>query len=284
MNLYPYTHSSRLHPVPDKEVPALRKQKDESLKEELKLYKTIYDEVPCYITVQDRNLQILHANKKALKDFGNILGRYCYEIYNNSHKPCYFCFIEKGTYEQKSYTNEYVIMKNDENVCFNLKTIPVFDSHHRLTHIIEIADDITGDKKAQRLNIVSETISGIAHNIKNVVSLMNAGSYVVDAGLLHGEQEKIKNGWLMIQKNIKRLSDTVVSLINYTKDKPYTFQPVELNKLIEDVTGSVKNRVENENIKIKLSLDKEIHTINGDEDSLYHAILNLISNAVDACL
>ena len=44
-------------------------------------YKQYFDSMPCYLTIQDRDLKVILANKKFEEDFGNYRGRYCYQVY-----------------------------------------------------------------------------------------------------------------------------------------------------------------------------------------------------------
>ena len=47
------------------------------------LYRRYFDAMPCYVTVQDRELRLLDANARFRQDFGEIEGRYCYQVYKN---------------------------------------------------------------------------------------------------------------------------------------------------------------------------------------------------------
>ena len=52
------------------------------------LYKSIYNAVPCYITMQDRAFFITQANERVIEDFGTTAGRHCYELYKNRNAKC----------------------------------------------------------------------------------------------------------------------------------------------------------------------------------------------------
>ncbi len=254
------------------------------LKYQFNLYKSIYNAVPCYITMQNRDFFITQANKKVFSDFGIITGKHCYKVYKGSNIKCSNCCVDRSFRDSKPHLQEESVILHGEIGYFLVQSFPVFDEYRHITHVIEIATDITGIKRAEKLTVIGQTMSEIAHNIKNVISLMDAGTYIVNSGLMHGEQEKIRKGWSMIQGNIQRLSDTVICLLNYAKDKPSITGPVTINEILEDIAASIKEKLDNEHIRLKISLDKGIKTISGDRNGLYHAILNLANNARDACI
>lgn len=61
------------------------------LREELRTarqrHKQLFDEAPCYITVQDRNFNISATNRRFKEDFGEDAGLKCFEIYKHSSNP-----------------------------------------------------------------------------------------------------------------------------------------------------------------------------------------------------
>ena len=247
------------------------------------IYKSIYNAVPCYITMQDRAFFITQANERVIEDFGTTAGRHCYELYKHRNEKCHDCCIERSFHDGKPHMREEPIFLNGENRHILVHAFPVFDEHRHVSHVIEIATDITRLKRTEKLAVLGQTLSGIAHSIKNVVSLMDAGTYLVNNGLIRGEQEKISKGWSMIQGNITRLSDTVLCLLNYAKDAPSIPEPVEMNRIIEDVAVAIKEKLAREHIKFSRASGKGIKTIYGDSNGLYHAVLNLADNAIDAC-
>ena len=61
------------------------------LREELEAtrqrHKQLFDEAPCYITVQDKNFNVTAANRRFEEDFGVDNGFKCFEIYTQ-RQPC----------------------------------------------------------------------------------------------------------------------------------------------------------------------------------------------------
>ena len=58
-----------------------------------KNYKQLFDEVPCFIYVVDRDYQITDCNRKFEEYFGNHIGEYCFGILKNRDDPCTKCTV-----------------------------------------------------------------------------------------------------------------------------------------------------------------------------------------------
>ena len=54
-------------------------------------YQQLFDDAPCYITVQDRNLRIQAANRRFRQEFDSAPGGLCYQAYCNASRPCFGC-------------------------------------------------------------------------------------------------------------------------------------------------------------------------------------------------
>jgi len=51
-------------------------------------YQQLFDEVPCYISVQDNQFRLTAANRRFKEDFDVVVGSDCYEIYKHRDTPC----------------------------------------------------------------------------------------------------------------------------------------------------------------------------------------------------
>ena len=65
----------------------LNKQKDE--------YQTLFEQVPCLITVQDKNFKLLRYNEEFARSFDPERGDFCYHAYKGRNEKCVNCPVEK---------------------------------------------------------------------------------------------------------------------------------------------------------------------------------------------
>jgi len=58
-------------------------------------FQQYFESMPCYLTVQNRDLKVILANNKFVTDFGNYKDRYCYQVYKHRADKCEYCAVEK---------------------------------------------------------------------------------------------------------------------------------------------------------------------------------------------
>ena len=54
-------------------------------------YNILFERVPGFISIIDKNYKIVRANKKLRDTFGEVKGKYCYEVYKKRTKKCRNC-------------------------------------------------------------------------------------------------------------------------------------------------------------------------------------------------
>ncbi len=115
---------------------AYRKSKEE--------YQTLFEEVPCQISVQDRDFRIIQVNRVFQERFGDRLGEYCYRAYKGRDEICPICPVE-NTFKtgQPHFSEEVVLGKEGNPVYILVSTSPIFNEKEEVTAAIEMSTDIT---------------------------------------------------------------------------------------------------------------------------------------------
>jgi len=137
---------------------------------------------------------------------------------------------------------------------------------------------------AERLAAIGQTISGVAHGVKNILHGFKGGSYLVDLGIAKSDSDKLKKGWDMIQRNIGRTSDLVMDLLTYSKEREPEYQPCDPNAIIRDVCEVMQELAAESQIILTMQPDPAIKSVIMDPHTIHQCLTNLISNAIDACL
>jgi len=147
-------------------------------------YDLLFERVPCYLAVLDRNLRIVRANDKLRQAFGEAEGRHCYEVYKRRRRPCPQCPALLTFAEGKEHTSEQEGIHHDGTPAYYVvTTAPVSRGGSGVAHVIEIAQDITKVRlledqlyQARRFyeNLVENSATGtIVLNTSGRVRIMN---------------------------------------------------------------------------------------------------------------
>jgi two-component system NtrC family sensor kinase len=138
--------------------------------------------------------------------------------------------------------------------------------------------------QSEKLAAVGQTVSGLAHYIKNILIGLKGGSYVVDVGLAKNKTDKLKAGWSTIKNNITRVSDLVQDLLSFSKEREPEYSVCQPNDIVTEAVDLIKDFAKTNNIKITKKLDPAIKEASMDTRTIHDSVLNLITNAMDACL
>jgi len=138
--------------------------------------------------------------------------------------------------------------------------------------------------KSERLAAIGQTVAGLAHGIKNILHGLKGGSYLVDIGINKEDSVKLKKGWEMVKRNVGRTSNLVMDLLSYAKERKPRYENCDPNEIAEDVCGLVHDMARENSVEIIKEFDNTIGEVSMDPNTMHEVLLNLMSNAVDACL
>jgi len=157
--------------------------------------------------------------------------------------------------------------------------------------IVNFFQDLTEIKRlekelvqSERLAAVGQTVSGLAHYVKNILIGLKGGSYVVDVGMKKNDTAKLKIGWETIKKNIARVADLTQDLLTYSKEREPECQLCVPNEIVGDVIELVTDVAAANDIKLSKQIDPGIGEVVLDPQTIHRTLLNLVHNAMDACL
>ena len=136
--------------------------------------------------------------------------------------------------------------------------------------------------QSERLAAVGQTIAALSHHIKNIMQGVRFGSDMVRIGLKETDHELLAKGWRLVEKNQARIDHLILDMLSYSKDREPAFEPTDLHTLIREVLEIVQGRADDADVKIRLMFDDAMPTIQCDVDGIHRALLNLVSNALDA--
>jgi histidine kinase len=138
-------------------------------------YQDLFDLVPCYITVQDRNYRLIRYNREFSEKFDARLGDYCFRAYKDRSEKCPVCPVEKTFQDGKSHwSEESGFDKEGKRKYWVVKTNPIKNSRGETVAAMELCLDITHMKELEeQLKISEQKYHAIFDNIPNPVFVLD---------------------------------------------------------------------------------------------------------------
>ena len=264
------------------EVKALEKELQRSRRRLEKLF----DIVPCYITVQDRDFRIVESNFYFKKDFGDCTGQHCYRSYKNGTRVCQDCPVEKSFEDGEVHVSEETVVTSDgRQAAMIVNSMPVREESGEISGVMEVSTNITKVKELQRqLAMVGLAVSGTAHRIKNVMMGLQGGIFVVNTAFEDDDHELLKDGWEMVQRNAAKVSRIANDLLFCSRERvPKLEEGISPAAVAREVYELYRARAAQEGIELRFRPGDEEDTGVFDREALYNLMTNLVGNALDAC-
>jgi signal transduction histidine kinase len=136
--------------------------------------------------------------------------------------------------------------------------------------------------QAERLAAVAVSLTGVAHYIKNVLFTMQGGEHLVAQGLTQGDLSHTREGWQVLKRANRKIRGLVENILNYCRQSEPERQRVPLNAMIDEMLQAIQETARERGVDLQRALDPEIGDVWIEPESFYDALLNLITNGMEA--
>ena len=137
--------------------------------------------------------------------------------------------------------------------------------------------------EAERLAAVGQTVAGLAHAIKNITAGLTGGMYVLEKGIDLENRTYLSQGWQMIKGNVQKIKGMAVDLLNYAKEREPEYQLCDPNGPAREVYDLMLSRATEMGVALKIAPAQSLPDAWFDREGIHRVLLNLVSNAIDAC-
>jgi two-component system, NtrC family, sensor kinase len=154
---------------------------------------------------------------------------------------------------------------------------------HQAALAIEDTSYYSAMLQAERLAAMGQTIATLSHHIKNILQGIRGGSFLIEEGLKESDNDVVRRGWRIVEKNQERISNLVMDMLTFSKDREPELVSGDLNETICDIMELMKSRAEEAKVELLCQRRDDLPEFQFDPDLLHRAILNVVTNAIDAC-
>jgi PAS domain S-box-containing protein len=260
------------------------KQLQNQLSDSRQKYRLLFEDVPCYISIQDRDLRIVEANRMHRESFGSYYGCKCYEVYKHRSEACVPCTVLQTFDDGQIHVHEEVVCsKDDRRINVLVTTAPILNADGEVEHVIEMSADITQIRQLQdKLTSAGMLISSISHSIKGLLNSLDGGIYLVDTGLKKNDTARINKGWEMAMRNVDRIRSMVLNILYYAKDREPNYETVIARDLVATLKEDFTRKATEMGVKLDVLTDGD-GAFEADPHAVKSMLINLLENSMDAC-
>lgn len=135
--------------------------------------------------------------------------------------------------------------------------------------------------QSERLATMGQTIANVSHHVKNILQGISGGNYLVEDGLAGDNLEVVKRGWAIVKKNQYRISNLVMDMLSFSKEREPELTQGDLSQLVADVVELMQNRAAESGVKLGHVKPTPTFAM-FDAEAMHRALLNVVTNAIDA--
>ncbi len=246
---------------------------------------SLFEEVPCFITVQGKDLVIQHANRRFRETFGPAVGKHCYEVYKHRDEPCLVCPSRQTITDGQPREHEEVLTsQTGQKMNVICSTSPLPNASGETDAVIEMSTDITQIRELQsQLASIGLLVGSISHGIKGLLTGLDGGIYLVNTGFAKKLPDRVTRGWEMVQRNVDRIRAMVMDILYYAKDRELVLEEVDPAAMVAEMEADLQKKATDIDVDLVLEVAKDAGTLQADGMAVRAMLLNLLENSLDAC-
>ena len=138
--------------------------------------------------------------------------------------------------------------------------------------------------EAERLAAVGETVAGLSHTIKNITGGLDGGMFVLGKGIELEDAAYLKQGWELVRGNVDRIKTLSLDLLNFAKTDRLEYRQVDPEQPAREVFDLMRSRARDHGMELILDVAAGLATTQMDPVGIHQCLLNLVTNAIDACV
>jgi two-component system, NtrC family, sensor kinase len=136
--------------------------------------------------------------------------------------------------------------------------------------------------QTERLAAIGETVAQLSHAIKNILQGLRGGADVVEMGLKKDDLKIAKGGWEILKRNLDRIVGLTLNMLAFSRHRQIELELTPLGPLLEDCAALLEPQTNAKGAALLIDHDPEMPPIPVDGSLMHQAMMNLMSNAVEA--
>lgn len=134
----------------------------------------------------------------------------------------------------------------------------------------------------ERLAAIGQTVASLSHSIKNILQGLRGGADLVEMGLKKEDLKVARNGWEIQSRNLDRIVTLTMNMLAFSRPKHLDLEATNIGTLVKDCQQLLEDYCDKHGIALLVETDPEMPPIPLDPNLMHQALMNLMTNAVQA--
>lgn len=272
-----------------------RKTYEESLRRSKEEWAKTFDNIEDIITLQDRDMRIVRANKAAGSFFNKdpllLIGKPCYQLLRGLTEPCPECPLLATLADQKHHSE--IIRHESVGKVLQVSSSFISNEKGEILYLIHIAKDITEktqqellllqlrmqQEQAKRLESLKTMAGAIAHRFNNAMTAVLGNLEFMAETLPDSLPEK--NMAARAYQAARGASTIGAMMLSYVGQRPLQLQLSNIEDLARDCVSEVTSQFKG-SYTLEFIPPPEPLYCSFDQQQIKEVLSNIIANAIEA--
>jgi len=133
--------------------------------------------------------------------------------------------------------------------------------------------------QSEKLASIGEMAAAVAHGLRNPLASLRAAAQLVRR---HPDSPSSREHLDAIVEEVDRLDRRISHLLSFSRPAPYHPMPERLDRLVENLLPTFAQPMRERRVELQMDMPRDLPEVRVDPMQLEQALLELVSNALDA--
>lgn len=133
-----------------------------------------------------------------------------------------------------------------------------------------------------RLAAIGETVASLSHSIKNILQGLRGGADVMGMALKKSDLKLAQHGWDILSRNLDRIYALTLNMLTFSKQRRVELEHIQIERLLDEVVELILPQCDRRGVALVTDYDQNTPPIALDPNMMHQALMNLLTNALEA--
>jgi signal transduction histidine kinase len=133
--------------------------------------------------------------------------------------------------------------------------------------------------QAEKLASIGEMSAAVAHGLRNPLASLRAAAQLVRK---HPASPSAAEHLDAILGEVDRLDRRISHLLSFSRPAPFNPMPESLPRLVDDVLPAMRQPIQTQGVELQVDIPPDLPSVKVDPTQVEQAVLEIVTNALDA--